>query len=193
MGLPGDCELAEAFVRESKHRVAFCRDILNHSLEQLEDEDVWWSPGEDCNSVGVIVQHLLGNLGQWVLSGIGRALDTRDRPSEFRVGNKTPKAILQARLNKMLDQVEGTYAAITAADLLETRVIQGYTLSGLSAMLRYDGSPGVTRRTDPLPDQAQAGRDLPIASSTQGGDRLLTDSERSSEKNGWVPRQLIAR
>ncbi len=30
-----DCELAEAFVKESKHRVAFCRGILNHSLETI--------------------------------------------------------------------------------------------------------------------------------------------------------------
>ena len=126
--------MAEAFVEESNNRVAFCRGLLNHSLEQLNDEDVWWSPADDCNSIGVIVQHLLGNLGQWILSGIGGAPDTRDRPSEFRDQNKTPRAILQAQLNKMLDQVVETHSTVSAAQLLETRTIQGYTRSVLRAM-----------------------------------------------------------
>ena len=34
----------------------------------------------------------------------------------------------------MLDQVEGTFSAVTAAELLETRIIQGNTISGLSAI-----------------------------------------------------------
>ena len=56
-----------------------------------------------------------------------------DRTSS-RPGTRSQRQVYMLGLNEMLDQVEGTFSAVTAAELLETRIIQGYTVSGLSAI-----------------------------------------------------------
>lgn len=123
-----------AFIEESKNRAKTARAMINHCLDQLGDDDVWWAPAKGCNSIGIIAQHLIGNLRQWIVSGVGGAPDTRDRPREFRVERKTPKSGLQGELNGLLDQVVDTYSSLPPSELLQTRTIQGLNRSVLSAI-----------------------------------------------------------
>ena len=127
-------EMATAFVEESKNRVAVSRDFINHCIDQLQDDDMWSIPAEGSNSIGVIIQHLLGNLRQWIISGVGGAPDVRDRPREFRMEEKTPKSTLQKRLNDRLDQVIDTYSRLDPSILLDQSRIQGFEQSALSAI-----------------------------------------------------------
>ena len=127
-------QIGDAFIEESKNCVNTVRGRINHCLDQLGDEDIWWAPDKGGNCIGVIVQHLLGNLRQWIISGVGGATDVRDRPREFRVGEKSPKAALQRQLNEILDAVIETYSSLPAAQLLEMRRIQGYDESVLGAI-----------------------------------------------------------
>lgn len=129
-------EAAVAFVQRSKHQVDHARGKINHCLDQLQDEDLWWTPREGCNSIGVIVQHLMGNLRQWAICGVGGEVDTRDRPREFRVEQRTPKAELQAAFSNLLDQVNDTYSNVRAPELLESRRIQAFDTTVLNAI--YD-------------------------------------------------------
>jgi uncharacterized damage-inducible protein DinB len=127
-------EIAVAFLEESKNRVIKARDRINQCLGQLDDDDIWWTPGSESNSIGVIIQHLVGNLRQWILSGVGGEPDIRDRPREFRMEQKTSKALLQERLNDVLEQVVETYSRVDPAQLLQGRRIQGFDESLLSAI-----------------------------------------------------------
>jgi hypothetical protein len=127
-------EIAVAFLEESKNRVIKARDRINQCLGQLDDDDIWWTPGSESNSIGVIIQHLVGNLRQWILSGVGGEPDIRDRPREFRMEEKTSKALLQKRLNDVLEQVVETYSRVDPAQLLQGRRIQGLDESLLSAI-----------------------------------------------------------
>ncbi len=129
-----EAEIAAAFVAESKNRATEARSRINHCLEQLRDDDIWWIPAEGCNCIGVIMQHLLGNLRQRIISGVGGEADIRDRPREFRVEEKTPKSTLQRRLNDLLDQVIETYSRLRASELLEESRIQGFDRSVLRAV-----------------------------------------------------------
>jgi len=129
-----DGDVGDAFVEESKNRAAKGRDMINHCLDQLQDGDIWWVPAEGCNCIGVIIQHLLGNLRQWIVSGVGGAEDVRDRPREFRVEERTPKSTVQRRLNDMVDHVIETYAGMDTSLLLEQRRIQGSDRSVLGAI-----------------------------------------------------------
>ena len=89
-------EIATGFIEESKNRANTARDRINHCLDQLQDDDLWWIPGEGCNCIGVIMpltlpsQHLLGNLRQWIISGVGGDADIRRRPREFVIEERTP-------------------------------------------------------------------------------------------------------
>lgn len=126
--------IAQDFVEESKTRVKTSQDRINHCLAQLEDEDMWWAPDDTCNCIGIIIQHLMGNLRQWIISGVGGEPDIRDRPREFRIEEKPAESELQRDLNDILDQVIETYSRLKGDALLKVRTIQGFDRTVLSAI-----------------------------------------------------------
>ena len=128
----GDIPLA--FMARSRHQIDHARDKINHCIDQLTTEDVWWTPRDGCNPVGVIIQHLMGNLGQWAISAMGGEPDVRDRPSEFHVVERVPKDELQAEFNGVLDRVREVYSRISVSDLLAPRRIQGFDTMALDAV-----------------------------------------------------------
>ena len=128
--------LSQAFVASSIQQLDHARSKINYCLDQLATEDLWWAPRASCNPIGVIIQHLIGNLRQWAISGIGGEADVRDRPSEFRVANESPKDELQTEFNRLLDQVAEVYAQVSAAELPAPRRIQGFETTALAAI--YD-------------------------------------------------------
>ena len=131
-----------AFMARSKYQIDHARDKINHCLDQLRTEDVWWTPRDGCNPIGVIIQHLMGNLRQWAISAIGGEPDMRDRPSEFHVVERVGKDELQAEFNGVLDRVKEVYSRTSVSDLLATKRIQGFdTLTDLGCDLRYDVPP----------------------------------------------------
>ena len=54
---------------------------IKHCLGQLTDEQVWWRSHPSLNSIGNLILHLCGNVGQWIVAGLGGAADSRDRPA----------------------------------------------------------------------------------------------------------------
>jgi hypothetical protein len=65
-----------------------------HYLDQLEEEHIWYRPDNSVNSIGIILNHLCGNLRQWIISGIGGLKDIRNRPLEFSDSTKLSKTEL---------------------------------------------------------------------------------------------------
>jgi hypothetical protein len=45
---------------------------LRACVEQLTDEQVWWRPNEASNSIGNIILHLNGNVGQWLIASFNK-------------------------------------------------------------------------------------------------------------------------
>ena len=131
-----DGDIPLAFMARSRHQIDHARDKINHCLDQLTTEDVWWSPRDGCNPVGVIIQHLMGNLRQWAISAIGGEPDVRDRPSEFEVVEAGPKDDLQAEFNAVLDRAGEAYSRLGGSDLLARKRIQGFDTIVLDAV--YD-------------------------------------------------------
>ena len=127
-------EVSEAFMARSGYQIDHARDKINHCLDQLRTEDVWWAPRDGCNPIGVIIRHLMGNLRQWAISAMGGEPDVRDRPSEFHVVEQVPKDELQAELNGILDRVREVYSRIGVSDLLAPRRIQGFDTTTLDAI-----------------------------------------------------------
>ena len=129
-------DLARAFVASSLKQIDHARSRINHCFDQLVTEDLWWTPRDGCNPIGVIIQHLMGNLRQWAVAGIGGADDVRDRPSEFLVAQESSKHELQTEFDRLLDQAKGVYAQVSGSELLAARRIQGFDTTALAAI--YD-------------------------------------------------------
>ena len=92
-------DVAQAFLDESR-RYLLKENLpkIERCLESLTEEDVWWRPNEQSNSIGNLLMHLAGNLRQWIISGVGGADDVRQRAQEFDERSPLPVATLMAQL-----------------------------------------------------------------------------------------------
>ena len=107
---------------------------LRRIVEMLSEDDIWWRPNEVSNSVGNMLLHMCGNLGQWVVSGAGGASDDRDRPREFSERGPIPKADLMEKVERMADQVDRVLADLGEATLLDRLTVQKFDVSRLHAI-----------------------------------------------------------
>jgi uncharacterized damage-inducible protein DinB len=106
---------------------------LLHCLEGMTDEQIWWRPNEQSNSVGNLVLHLRGNLKQWIVSGIGGGRFRRERDKEFTTREQVPKSELIAGIQSAVDEVETVLKNLSAGQLLVRYPIQTYQVSALQA------------------------------------------------------------
>src|SRR5215210_7010448 len=64
---------------------------IRECVEQLSEEQLWWRPNEQSNSVGNLVLHVSGSMRHYLSRGIGGIDYTRDRPAEFNERRPLPK------------------------------------------------------------------------------------------------------
>ena len=108
---------------------------VERGVEKLSDEQIWWRPNEQSNSIGNLVLHLCGNARQWIVCGVGGAADGRDRDAEFAQRDVIPREQLHSLLKRTLADVDLTLAQLEADRLLDRREIQGVDVSVLEAIL----------------------------------------------------------
>jgi len=107
---------------------------LRACVEPLSESQVWWRPNEASNSIGNLMLHLNGNVGQWLVASFNKREDRRDRPAEFGAREGMAAGALLARLGATMEQAAEVLARLTEADLLARYEIQGYHMSGLDAV-----------------------------------------------------------
>jgi uncharacterized damage-inducible protein DinB len=106
---------------------------LVHCLEEMSDEQIWWRPNEQSNSVGNLVLHLRGNIKQWIVAALGGARFRRDRDAEFTARSGVSKADLIAGIKEGVAEVDAVLANFPANQLLVRYPIQTYQVSALQA------------------------------------------------------------
>lgn len=122
-------------LRQFDTRIAACLDLLN-------DQQIWWRGAGTQNAIGNLVLHLCGNLGQWIVSGVGGAPDTRDRDAEFAAVEGPGKTELAAKLHGRVEEAAAIIERLTAERLLEPLERQGYTgtvLEGIYHVVEHFG------------------------------------------------------
>ena len=93
--------------------------LVRGAIEPLTDEQLWWRPNEQSNSIGNIVLHLSGSLNHFLNRNIGGLDYTRDRAAEFAERRELPKAELLAVFDDMVAQATCTFDALTPERLGE--------------------------------------------------------------------------
>ncbi len=118
--------MSRAFIDQSRRLLS--REYLpriERCVRELSEEDLWWRPNEQSNSVGNLLLHLAGNLGQWILHGVGDMADTRRRQSEFDAyGGESAASLLDA-LRDTVTEVDRVLADLPPGRLDDRRCIQG--------------------------------------------------------------------
>lgn len=107
---------------------------IERCLERLTDEQIWWRPNEESNSIGNLVLHLCGNARQWIVSGVGGKADHRHRDAEFAQRDLVPRDELLTLLRSTLNDVARVLRALDTATLLERRTIQSSDVDVLEAI-----------------------------------------------------------
>ena len=128
-------EIGDAFLFQARlHLNDDFMPRIKKCLDLLSEEDVWWRSHETNNSVGNLLLHLSGNVRQWIVSGIGGAPDSRQRPLEFSERNPIPKEILWSKLQDAVAEASQVLKTFPAGQLLERRKIQGLDNTALQAI-----------------------------------------------------------
>jgi uncharacterized damage-inducible protein DinB len=88
-------------------------DQVRAALAELSDEQIWWRPNEQSNSVGNLVLHVTGSLNHYLNRQIGGIIYERDRAAEFAERKKVPRAELLAHFDEMVSDAGKTFEKLT--------------------------------------------------------------------------------
>lgn len=128
-------QVSEQFIRSLRNCLADAAEKIRHCVKQLDNEQLWWRPTEDQNSIANLILHLCGNLRQWIISGVGGSPDVRQRAQEFSQRDPIPKSELELRLENVLEEVDAVLIEVGAAQLVEECRIQGFDTTVLAALV----------------------------------------------------------
>ncbi|MDX1478052.1 MAG: DinB family protein [Saprospiraceae bacterium] len=129
-------QITETLIREVKRRIRNeCLQRVTYCLDQLTDDQIWWRPNDQSNSIGNLVLHLCGNMRQWILSGLGGQPDTRERQLEFDQRGPVGKAELLRRLHQVVDEIIPVIERVQPDDLTTVYDVQIYRESGLAILV----------------------------------------------------------
>jgi len=130
-----NAELAALFLESSrKMLLGEYWPRLRETVSPLTTEQIWWRPNDASNSIGNLLLHLNGNVGQWLVASFNKDEDRRDRPAEFAAQSGLTAAELLERLGSTLDAVGKVLGRLTVEELLASYEIQGYRVHGLDAV-----------------------------------------------------------
>jgi uncharacterized damage-inducible protein DinB len=126
--------LEQIFLTAAADKLAENIDRIETCVPKLSDQFLWARESENENAVGNLLLHLEGNVRQWILSGIGGAPNTRDRPSEFSARSGPAGSVLVANLHAVVNDAIRVIRTLPAARLTEAVTIQGYDTTVLAAI-----------------------------------------------------------
>jgi len=129
--------LAKEYLSSVIKRFREYRDLGQKTFDQLDDQQMLFTPNETSNSIGVIIQHMHGNmLSRWTsfLTEDGEK-EWRDRDGEFEPRTLTKQQLIDL-WNEGWDLVLNTLESLQEEDLTRTITIRTQPLSVVDAINR---------------------------------------------------------
>ena len=100
--------------------VGHLTEQIRACLQALNDEQIWWRPNEDSNSIGNLVLHCCGSTHHYIGRVVGNSDFTRDRDAEFAERVPIPKDELLRRLSAAVAEADRVLSELDPTRLLET-------------------------------------------------------------------------
>jgi uncharacterized damage-inducible protein DinB len=120
--------IVKYLIDENFPRVIKCLKILN-------EEEIWYRPNSQSNSVGNLVLHLNGNLNQWILDYIGGKPFERNRQLEFDAEKTHNKGELIYMMTNLSEELRSCILSATRDKLLDILPIQNQNETGISVLI----------------------------------------------------------
>jgi hypothetical protein len=124
------------FLRQTSDRFKDAFERVIRAVSQLDTYQIWIRPSSESNSVGIILQHLIGNLNQWVCAGIGGSEFQRNRPEEFKDHQQIPRNEIIQKIQALGSAVENVISRIQPDSLHSPRRIQDLDVTVMSALYK---------------------------------------------------------
>lgn len=129
--------VASEYLSVVRARFADMKKTAERAMAQVSDEELFWSPNADSNSIAIIVKHMGGNMiSRWtdLFESDGEKPD-RNRDGEFEDAPATREAMLQI-WQKGWSTFEAALNGFGEADLLRTVYIRQQPHSVIEAIER---------------------------------------------------------
>ncbi len=129
--------ISTEFLSETRAIFRSQKQMIDKTLAQLSDADLFWQPDAESNSAAIVMKHLAGNMvSRWTdfLTTDGEK-PNRNRDSEFVVESDTA-ASLRAYLERGYAVFFATLDALTEADLTKTVLIRNEPHTVVKALQR---------------------------------------------------------
>ncbi|MCA9005510.1 MAG: DUF1572 family protein [Planctomycetaceae bacterium] len=127
-------QITREYILESLHLLEQSVHKIKHCLQQLDLNQVWWRPEPELNSIGNLILHICGNLNQWAVNGIPDQKDERQRELEFSADVSLSVDELTELMTQTVTEAGSVLHSLSPEALLETRQIQGFTVTVLGAV-----------------------------------------------------------
>jgi len=82
---------------------------IRSCIQKLSEEQLWWRPNEESNSVGNLVLHVRGAVLHFLCRGVGGLEYERDRLGEFAAGSTMSKQELLEKFDEMIAKATRTF------------------------------------------------------------------------------------
>ncbi|NMM51056.1 DUF1572 family protein [Paenibacillus aquistagni] len=129
--------LGESYLTAVKNRFSEVKKNGDQTFLQLQEQELFWSPHEDSNSISVIVKHMSGNMiSRWTnfLTTDGEKPD-RHRDDEFAATLSSKEEMLQVWEHGW-SVFLAELSTLTPDDLLRTITIRNQPMSVIDAIER---------------------------------------------------------
>src|SRR5262249_42251095 len=123
---------------DAVHEFRRHKDLVDRGVRRLSEEQFFRRPGEQVNSIALIVKHLAGNLlSRWTkfLTSDGEK-STRNRDTEFELTPEDTRESLRAAWELGWSALFNTLGDLTGSDLDKTVTIRGEPHRVQQALLR---------------------------------------------------------
>lgn len=121
-------EFRKRVFEENYNRIRIC-------LNRLDEEQIWYKPNMVSNSVANLILHLIGNVRQWICTGLGSLPDSRKRDLEFEMQHSVTKDQLFLDLSNLQVEVDNVLDNLAKDIWLEKRKVQVFEETGLSILI----------------------------------------------------------
>jgi len=127
--------IAQSFVAEARRYLSSVYlPRIEQCLEQLTDEQIWWRPNEQSNSIGNLLLHLAGSTRMWIVGGVGGEVVARDRQQEFDERAPVSRYKVLALLKDSITAADNILETFDASKLQQKRRVNKDEVTSLEAL-----------------------------------------------------------
>ncbi|MBQ4915178.1 DUF1572 family protein [Maribacter sp. MMG018] len=130
-----EAQLIEELVKNALYRMDESTRMIQKSLVDVSEEELWLKPNESLNSIANLILHLCGNISQYIISSLGENEDVRQRDAEFSATGGLTKTEVLDKLVETVDTAKRIIFDANTDQLLKVRSVQGFTFSGVGVIL----------------------------------------------------------